>query len=84
LLAAEGAALAVVAVVGGDVDAGEDKALGLAQFGAGAVEVDLLDVGEPSDFPVHQALVLGHGGGFAPSNGSSRSGTGRLVEIGRQ
>ena len=63
--ATEGARLAVVAVVGGDVHAGEYKTLGLAQLGTGTVEVDLLDVGQAeADFPVHQALVLGHGSGF--------------------
>ncbi|MNR02966.1 hypothetical protein D3C85_1188410 [compost metagenome] len=65
VLAAKAAGLAVVAVVGRDVQAGVHKTLRLAQFGAGAVEVDLLDMGDAdADFPVHQALVFGHGGGL--------------------
>ncbi len=67
ILATQAAGLAVVTVVGGDIEARVDEALGLAQFGAGAVEVDLLDVGDAeADLPAHQALVLGHGGGFGP------------------
>ena len=58
VLAAKAAGLAVVAVVGRDVQAGVHKTLRLAQFGAGAVQVDLLDVGDAeADLPVHQALV---------------------------
>ncbi len=60
--AAQGAGLAVVAVVGGHIDAGEHKTLGLSQLRAGAVEVDLFNVGgAQADFPVYQALVPGHG-----------------------
>jgi len=63
--AAEGAGLAVVAVKGCNVDAREHKTLGLAQLGAGSIEVDLLDVGQTqADVPTDQALVLGHGGRF--------------------
>ncbi|VVO45333.1 hypothetical protein PS720_06479 [Pseudomonas fluorescens] len=82
--AAERARLAVVAVIGRDVDAGEYKALGLAQFGACVVEVNLLDVGQAkADFPVHQAFVLGDGGRLAPQQlvaiAQGRKG---LVEVG--
>src|SRR5471032_661292 len=65
VLAAQGASLAIAAVVGGDFQARVDETLGLAQFGAGAAEVDLLDVGDAdADLPVHQSLVLRHGSGF--------------------
>ncbi|VVN41397.1 hypothetical protein PS683_05535 [Pseudomonas fluorescens] len=84
--AAEGARLAVIAVVGGDVDAGEYKTLGLAQLGTGRVEVDLLDVGQAeADFPVYQALVLGHRSGFvAEQLVAIAQGGERLREVGRQ
>ncbi|MNX99992.1 hypothetical protein D3C86_1324710 [compost metagenome] len=62
---AEGTDLAVVAVVGSDLQPGIDETLGLAQFGTGTVEVNLLDVGDAdAHLPVHQALVLGNSGGF--------------------
>ncbi|MNZ73571.1 hypothetical protein D3C78_919840 [compost metagenome] len=65
VLAAQAAGLAVIAVVGGDVQPRIHETLRLTQFGAGAVEVDLLDMGDAdADFPVHQALVFGHGGGL--------------------
>ncbi|MNF95194.1 hypothetical protein D3C84_779350 [compost metagenome] len=84
VLAAKAAGLAVVAVVGRDVQAGVHKALGLAQFGAGAVEVDLLDVGDTqADLPVHQALVLGHGGRLgAKQLEAVAQGREGLVEVG--
>lgn len=65
VLAAEAAGLAVVAVVGGDVEARINEALGLAQFGAGAAQVDLLDVSDAdAHLPIDQALILWHRGGF--------------------
>jgi hypothetical protein len=65
VLAAEAAGLAVVAVVGGDVEAWIDEALGLAQFSPGAAQVDLFDVGDAdAHLPIHQALILWHRGGF--------------------
>ena len=86
VLAAQGAGLAVAAVVGGDVQARVDEALGLTQFGAGAVEVDLLDVGDAdAHLPVHQSLVLGHGGGFgAEQLVAIAQGREGLVEVGRE
>jgi len=63
VLPAEAAGLAVAAVVGGHVQARVDETLGLAQLGAGAVEVDLLDLGHAdAHLPVHQAFILGHRG----------------------
>ncbi|MDT4879761.1 hypothetical protein FQZ97_1154650 [compost metagenome] len=60
---AQGTGLAVVAVEGGDFQGRVDEALGLAQFSAGTVEVDLFDLGQAdAGLPVHQALVLGHCG----------------------
>ncbi|MNT71221.1 hypothetical protein D3C72_2096840 [compost metagenome] len=58
--------------------------MGLAQFGAGAVEVDLLDVGDTqADLPVHQALVLGHGGRLgAKQLEAVAQGREGLVEVG--
>ena len=85
VIAAQGAALAVLAVVGGHAHAGEDKALRLAQLGACAVEVDLFDVGQPQrGDPTDQTLVLGHGGRLGAQQCIAvAQGRERLIEIGR-
>ena len=83
---AQGTGLAVVAVEGGHTQARKDKALGLTQLGAGAVEVDLFNPrGPQADFPAHQALILGHGGGLiAEQLVAVAQGREGLVEVGRQ
>ncbi|MCY1432466.1 hypothetical protein D9M71_484660 [compost metagenome] len=66
VLPAEAAGLAVLAVVGGDAQARKDEALGLANFGTGAVQVNLLDGADAqADLPVHQALIFRHCGRLA-------------------
>ncbi len=82
---AQGAGLAVRAVVGGDAQARVDEAQRLAQFGAGVVEVDLLDLGQAeADFPVDQPLVLGHGRRFGAEQGVAvAEGRERLLELWR-
>ncbi|MCY1175796.1 hypothetical protein D9M73_160500 [compost metagenome] len=84
VFAAKAAGLAVVAVVGRDVQAGVHKTLRLAQFGTGAIEINLLDVSDAeADLPVHQALVPGHGGRLgAKQLEAVAQGREGLVEVG--
>ena len=84
ILPAEAAGLAVVAIVGSDVQARIDEALGLTQFGAGAAQIDLLDVGDAdTHLPIDQALILGHRSGFrAEQLEAIVQGRERLFEIG--
>ncbi|MNF97610.1 hypothetical protein D3C84_804460 [compost metagenome] len=61
VLPAQGAALAVLTIEGGDCEAWIDKALSLAQFGTGGVQVNLFDIADAkAGLPVHQAAVGGH------------------------
>ncbi|MNK86274.1 hypothetical protein D3C87_1061800 [compost metagenome] len=84
VLAAEATGLAVVTVVGGDVEAWIDEALGLAQFSPGAAQVNLFDVGNANaHFPIHQALILWHRGGLRTEQLKTfAQGREGLVEIG--
>ncbi|MNZ69537.1 hypothetical protein D3C78_878410 [compost metagenome] len=85
VVAAQAAALAVLAIAGGHAQAREQEALGVAQLGAGRVQVGLLDQAQAqAGLPVHQAAVLGHAGRFGSEQAKAVGEVGHgLVEVGR-